>query len=407
VTPPPLSLYVHLPWCVSKCPYCDFNSHKAALSLPDHRYVEALLVDLAQEAARAGGRRIETIFFGGGTPSLFGAGEIGEIIAAARSLMSVARDAEITMEANPGTVERGRLAGYRLAGVNRLSLGVQSFDGESLRRLGRIHGPAEVFEAWRDAREAAFDSVNLDLMYALPGQSVAGALADVRQALALSPQHVSWYQLTLEPNTVFYASPPADLPEEDAVVEIEETGRGLLAGAGYEQYEVSAFALPGHRCRHNLNYWQFGDYLGVGAGAHGKLTGEDGSIRRYAKPGHPLAYMQACEAGSIPRNERLLDSADVAFEYMLNALRLPGGFREADFVARSGLAWSAVAGAIERALALGLMEPGGGGNWRPTARGRQFLNELQGLFLPETQPARPPQERGAPPEVAGAARPAP
>lgn len=394
MTPPPLSLYVHLPWCVRKCPYCDFNSHTAGASLPDRRYVEALRVDLAQEAVRAAGRRVETVFFGGGTPSLFGADEIAAIIEAARSLMPVARDAEITLEANPGTVERGRLADYRLAGVNRLSLGVQSFDARSLRRLGRIHGPAEVFAAWRDAEQAAFDSVNLDLMYALPGQAVPDALEDLRQALALSPQHISWYHLTLEPNTVFHASPPADLPDEDTVIEIEEAGRQLLAGAGYGQYEVSAFALPGHRCRHNLNYWEFGDYLAVGAGAHGKLTAPDGSIRRYAKPAHPLAYMQACETGAIPRNERLLAPAEVAFEYLLNALRLPGGFREADFTARSGLAWSSVAAGMEQALALGLMEAAGSGRWRPTARGRLFLNDLQGLFLP----AMPPE-----PAAAGAA----
>lgn len=386
MTPPPLSLYVHLPWCVRKCPYCDFNSHTVGASLPDRRYVEALRMDLAQEAARSGGRRLETLFFGGGTPSLFGAGEIAAIIEAARSLMPVARDAEITLEANPGTVERGRLADYRLAGVNRLSLGVQSFDAESLRRLGRIHGPAEVFAAWRDAEKAAFDSVNLDLMYALPGQGVPEALEDVRQALSLSPQHISWYQLTLEPNTVFHASPPEGLPDEDTVIDIEEAGRQLFAGAGYEQYEVSAFALPGHRCRHNLNYWGFGDYLAVGAGAHGKLTAPDGSIRRYTKPAHPLAYMRACEAGAIPRNERLLAPADVAFEYMLNALRLPGGFHEADFAARSGLDWSSVADGMHHALTLGLMEAAGSGRWRPTVRGRLFLNDLQGLFLPSAPP---------------------
>jgi oxygen-independent coproporphyrinogen-3 oxidase len=383
---PPLSIYLHLPWCVQKCPYCDFNSHTAGTGTPGDykaRYVAALIADMAAESARAGDRPIESVFLGGGTPSLFSAAQIGELLAALRASFRLRDGAEVTLEANPGTLERDRLSGYREAGVNRLSLGAQSFDDGSLARLGRIHGVAEIFAAFDDALRAGFDSINLDLMYALPGQTLGMALADLRSAIRLGPQHLSWYQLTLEPNTVFHARPPADLPDDDLCASIESRGYRLLGDAGYEQYETSAFAVPGFRCRHNLNYWQFGDYLAIGAGAHGKITQDDGSIWRYRKPAHPQSYMQAASAAGAGEELRRLDAADLAFEFMLNALRLSDGFDADDFRRRTGQPLDVVAGRLQQALALGLMEPPQGGRWRPSARGRRFQNDLQALFLPD------------------------
>lgn len=384
---PPLSLYVHLPWCVSKCPYCDFNSHVAGPRMDRDRYVDALLRDLAEEADRAAGREVVSVFLGGGTPSLFEPRQIERLLSAVQVAMRLACDVEVTMETNPGTVERGRLADFRSAGVNRLSLGAQSFDDGALRRLGRIHSAADILAACREAAAARFDSVNLDLMYALPGQDAQAAAADLRQAIALEPAHLSWYQLTLEPNTRFYAQPPPGLPDEDAVAEIEGTGLALLAQAGYERYEVSAFARDGRRCRHNLNYWRFGDYAGIGAGAHGKLTAADGSVWRRVKPAHPGAYMQHCEGGRLPPALPVA-SDDLAFEFMLNVLRLPEGFEEADFSARTGLPFSAVAPALATARRLGLLEQAQAGRWRPGPHGLAFLNDLQALFLPGRDPAR-------------------
>ncbi len=278
--PPPLSLYVHLPWCVRKCPYCDFNSHSAGTAAPTGRYLDALISDLERERDRAAGRSIETIFLGGGTPSLFAPDEIERLLSAVHEGFALVDDVEITMEANPGTVESGAPAGYRAAGVNRLSIGAQSFDDAALQRLGRIHSGADILRTVEEVRAAGFDNFNLDLMHGLPGQSVAGAEADLRAAIDLGPPHISWYQLTLEPNTVFHARPPADLPDEELAIDIQEAGAALLTEAGYEQYEVSAWARDGRRCRHNLNYCQFGDYLSVGAGAHGKLTCATGVARR-------------------------------------------------------------------------------------------------------------------------------
>lgn len=377
----PLSLYVHLPWCVRKCPYCDFNSHTAGSAADRPRYVEALTVDVRAEAARAGNRVVETVFLGGGTPSFFTSAEIASLIEAVASSCRLADDAEITMEANPGTVERDSLAGYRRAGVNRLSLGAQSFNDDSLKRLGRIHGPEEIAGALRDAREAGFASINVDLMYALPGQSPAMAMEDLDRAIEFSPQHISWYQLTLEPNTVFHTRPPAGLPNDDLIAAIEESGYRKLDAAGYRRYETSAFARPGYRCRHNLNYWQFGDYLAAGAGAHGKLTDDRGNVWRYRKPAHPVSYMQALETGRCDDRLRQLAAADIAFEYMLNALRLMEGFSEAAFLERTGVPWSMVSSGISRALSLGLLSRTGG-HFRPTGRGHRFLNDLQALFLP-------------------------
>lgn len=386
---PPLALYVHLPWCVSKCPYCDFNSHAAGPRADRDLYLDALVADLAEEADRAAGRPVVSVFLGGGTPSLFTARQIGRLLDAVGARLAVTADAEVTMEANPGTVERGRLRDYRAAGVNRLSLGVQSFDDGTLRRLGRIHGAAEAVAAFREAQAAGFAAINLDLMYALPGQTVAAALADLRQAAALDPGHLSWYELTLEPNTRFFACPPPDLPGEEEALAIERAGLALLADAGYERYEISAFARPGLRCRHNLNYWRFGDYLGVGAGAHGKLTDPAGAVRRRVKPAHPRAYMERMEAGApVPANP--VAPADVAFEYMLNALRLLDGFSEAEFPARTGLPFAAVAPTVAELRRAGLLERAGPGAWRPSARGFALLNDLQAAFLPR-QGAAPPR----------------
>ncbi|MGH8196024.1 MAG: radical SAM family heme chaperone HemW [Woeseiaceae bacterium] len=378
---PPLSLYLHLPWCVRKCPYCDFNSHTAGPATDKRRYLAALLSDIALEAGRAGGRTVETVFLGGGTPSLFSAADIGRLIDAIAGCCRLAADAEITMEANPGTLEHDSLVDYRRAGINRLSLGAQSFNDESLKRLGRIHGANEILDAWRDAERAAFDSINLDLMFALPGQNVDMAVADVLQAVRLSPAHISYYQLTLEPNTVFHAKPPADLPDDELCWDIEQHGHARLAAGGYERYEVSAFARPGFRCRHNVNYWQFGDYLALGAGAHGKITADDRTIRRYTKPAHPRVYMEQIESGRPGISEQKLESGEIGFEYLLNALRLPEGFAEAQFVSRTGLPFSAVWPGVSRARASGLLESAATGQWRPTEQGLRFLNDLQAVFL--------------------------
>ena len=292
----PLSLYVHLPWCVRKCPYCDFNSYPAGDDVPRRRYVDALLADLGLEAHRAAGRSLTTIFLGGGTPSFFPPDDIASILAAVRREMDVAADAEITMEANPGTVESGAPAGYRDAGVNRLSLGAQSFNADMLASLGRIHSVDDIQRSFEEARAAGFDNINLDVMTSLPGQDVVAAMADLEAAIALGPEHLSWYQLTLEPNTVFHARPPGNLPDDETAWEIQQQGQAVLEAAGFRQYEVSAWAQPGRECRHNLNYWRFGDYLAVGAGAHAKVTADSEPLR-YQKPANPLGYMAAMERG--------------------------------------------------------------------------------------------------------------
>jgi len=375
-------LYIHLPWCVRKCPYCDFNSHTAGDSPPRSRYVDAIISDLASEALRADERAIETIFLGGGTPSLFTPKEIEQILDAAARQFDIAADCEITMEANPGTIERGEFAGFRQAGVNRISLGAQSFNSEMLAALGRIHGPAEILAAFDDACAAGFDSINIDLMFALPGQSLQMARDDIEQVVTLAPPHVSYYQLTLEPNTVFFNRPPPSIPDDDLSWEIQETCHGLLGDAGYEQYEISAFAKEGHRCRHNLNYWTFGDYIAVGAGAHGKYTDADGVIRRFHKPAHPLTYIEQALAGRLERSTQILEDVDVGFEYMLNALRLPAGFSEAAFSSRTGLSSEAISAPLAKAQADGLILETGRGRWQPTALGFRFLNDLQARFLP-------------------------
>lgn len=378
----PLSLYVHLPWCVRKCPYCDFNSHTAGDKPPRDCYVAAVLADIAVEGERAAGRSIGSIFLGGGTPSLFAPQEIRQILDAAQHDLSVTADCEITMEANPGTVERGDLAGFRRAGVNRISLGGQSFNEDMLKALGRIHNPADTIAAYDDASDAGFDSINIDLMFALPGQTLQMAIEDVEQVCALQPPHISYYQLTLEPNTVFYKRPPQNLPNDELSWEIQEHGLRLLGQAGYRQYEISAFAREGHRCRHNLNYWTFGDYLAVGAGAHGKITGADGVVRRYRKPAHPLIYISQMLEGNCRPPMQALRDEDLSFEYLLNALRLLDGFSAAAFRKRTGLELDAIEAPLATAKADGLMHESANGVWQATAHGLRFLNDLQARFLP-------------------------
>lgn len=378
----PLSLYVHLPWCVRKCPYCDFNSHTAGADAPRQRYLDALLTDLESETRHAAGRRIETVFLGGGTPSLFSPHEIGRLLKSVKSMFQVADDAEITMEANPGTVEFSSPAKYREAGVTRLSIGAQSLSNESLQRLGRIHSRDDIIRVARETRAAGFDSFNMDLMHGLPGQGVSQALDDVSAVIELNPAHISWYQLTLEPNTVFFARPPGDLPDEDTTAEIQDKGARLLADAGYRQYEVSAFARDAQVCRHNLNYWLFGDYLAAGAGAHGKLTTEEG-IFRYRKPANPQQYMAATEAGGHAAPLVRVSDQDRLFEFMLNALRLNDGFDEALFVVRTGLDTGRLETAMRPALEKGLVARDAASRWRATDLGRRFLNDLQASFLPD------------------------
>jgi putative oxygen-independent coproporphyrinogen III oxidase len=446
---PPLALYVHMPWCVRKCPYCDFNSHQLKSAQPPGEYIDALIRDFEAETsftvaaaaasanagagtgaeaganvgagahaaagvgslvgaeAGAGSRPIETVFFGGGTPSLFSPQEIARLLAALRERAPFAPGAEITLEANPGTIERGRFEGYLEAGVTRVSLGAQSFAARALEWLGRIHGPDDTHRAVEELRTAGFENFNLDLMYALPEQTLDEALEDVRIACDLGAAHISHYQLALEPGTVFHAQPPP-LPDEEAALEMQNECQALLAARGFEQYEVSAYARPGARCRHNLNYWRFGDYLGIGAGAHGKITlGVPDHILRTEKPRQPREYLRGVEAldartgargrlddgddaggggGEVLRVRRALGTRrsvprdELAFEFMLNALRLNEGFDLEDFAARTGLAYATIQPTLERARDRGLAESTGSG-WRATELGRRFLNDLQAGFL--------------------------
>ncbi len=365
--PPGLGLYVHVPWCLRKCPYCDFNSHALRGEPDEARYLQALLEDLDHDLETAPDRLVETVFIGGGTPSLLKGETVAALLEGIRQRVALAADAEITLEANPGAVDSVHFLDYRRAGVNRLSIGVQSFDAAQLQRLGRIHDPRQAVEAFEAARVAGFDNINLDLMFGLPEQTVVEALADLEQALALAPEHLSWYQLTLEPNTLFHARPPA-LPEEEVLWEIQEAGLALLAEAGYRRYEISAFAHGGRRCRHNLNYWTFGDYLGIGAGAHGKHT-TGGAVVRYWKERHPERYMEAPRV----RGERRVGKAELPLEFLMNALRLVEGVEEALFHRRTGLPLGRLEPALSRARARGLMVKG---RLQATARGLDFLNDL-------------------------------
>lgn len=378
---PPLSLYVHLPWCVRKCPYCDFNSHTAGAAAPRARYITALLADLDVEAERAAARPLISIFLGGGTPSLFPPADIEKLLTGIAERFRFVDDVEITMEANPGTVECGDPQAYRAAGVNRLSIGAQSFAAAALAKLGRIHSVDDIARAVDAAHAAGFAAVNIDVMFGLPGQDIDAALADLNAAIAFSPAHLSWYQLTLEPNTVFHSRPPPDMPDEDSCADMQQAGQALLAANGYAQYEVSAYARAGQECRHNLNYWTFGDYLAVGAGAHGKITDARG-IWRYTKPANPLGYMQAFERGAPDTVLAGLAERELVFEFMLNVLRLRRGFDLELFTQRTGLPGQAL---LERLLPVskrGLMEEVGSGFWRTTGLGQRFLNDLQAEFLP-------------------------
>ena len=379
---PPLSLYVHLPWCVRKCPYCDFNSYTMGDDAPRERYLDALLADLDVESQRANGRELISIFLGGGTPSIFSPQQIGRLLDGVGERFTLNSAIEVTMEANPGTVECGDPVGYRQAGINRLSIGAQSFSSEALEALGRIHSVDDIDRAIGEAREAGFDNINLDVMYGLPGQSVAAAMFDLERAAALEPQHLSWYHLTLEPNTVFHARPPAGMPDQEKSAEIQDQGQALLADLAYEQYEVSAYARDRNRCKHNLNYWSFGDYLAVGAGAHGKIS-DDAGIWRYVKPANPKQYLETLEGGGRVAELREVAPSDRLFEFMLNVLRLNEGFTERQFTARTGLPAEALLERLEIPSRKGLIEHSAADFWQVTPLGRRFLNDLQADFLPE------------------------
>ena len=410
---PPLSLYIHFPWCVRKCPYCDFNSHAVRGELPEEQYIDALLADLETDLPRVWGRPVRSIFLGGGTPSLFSPEAIERLLAGVRARVVLVPEAEVTLEANPGTVETERFRGYHAAGVNRLSIGIQSFQPEQLKKLGRIHGRDEALAAAQAARTAGFDNFNLDLMFGLPQQTIEEALADLRTALALQPTHLSVYQLTLEPNTLFHAQPPA-LPDEDVLAAMQEALQAELADAGLAQYEVSAYAragqepkcreaqsplrqqrrldgsaraATGRRCRHNLNYWQFGDYLGIGAGAHAKITDAEG-VTRLWKVKQPRDYLETAGTPGVLGGELRLAREDVAFEFMLNALRLTEGFSPLLFAERTGLPLAVIEPALAQAAARGLVEHTRE-SIRATPLGRRFLNDLSALFLPESESPAP------------------
>lgn len=374
---PPLSLYIHIPWCVQKCPYCDFNSHALKGEVPHDDYVQHLLSDLDADAPWAQGREVKTIFIGGGTPSLLSGPAMQTLLDGVRARLNLAADAEITMEANPGTVEADRFVDYQRAGVNRISIGVQSFSETKLTRLGRIHGPEEAKRAARLATGLGLRSFNLDLMHGLPDQTLEEALDDLRQAIELNPPHLSWYQLTIEPGTLFGSRPPV-LPDDDSLWEIFEQGHQLLTAAGYQQYETSAYAKPGYQCQHNLNYWRFGDYLGIGCGAHGKVTFPDGRILRTAKTRHPRGYMQ----GTYRDRQHDVETADKPFEFFMNRFRLLEPAPRGEFTRYTGLDESAIRPQIARALALNYVTESAEA-WQITEHGKLFLNSLLELFLAE------------------------
>jgi putative oxygen-independent coproporphyrinogen III oxidase len=382
---PPLSLYIHIPWCLRKCPYCDFNSHEVRGrdntdgEIPEQQYVAALMADFEQTLPRVWGRRISSVFFGGGTPSLLSGAAVDAILAGVRARLPLNPDAEITLEANPGTVEAGRFRDYRAAGVNRLSLGIQSFNPRHLKALGRIHDDTQARRAIDIAREH-FDNVNLDVMYGLPQQSLEDALADIETALTFKPPHLSAYHLTLEPNTYFHRYPPK-LPDDDTSADMQARIEALLAAHGYDHYETSAFALPGTRCQHNLNYWLFGDYIGIGAGAHGKISFPDRVVRE-ARYRQPQQFMTQAFAGNAVQESHDVGGADIGFEFMMNALRLNGGFEVRLFVERAGVPLSRVLKPLAAAEQRGLITRDHQ-RIAPTLTGRRFLNELLQLFLPE------------------------
>jgi oxygen-independent coproporphyrinogen-3 oxidase len=375
---PPLALYIHIPWCLQKCPYCDFNSHAVIGELDESSYINALLRDLDSYLPQVADRELISIFIGGGTPSLFSCEAISRLLQGVRKRLNCASDIEITMEANPGAVDREHFQAYRQAGVNRLSIGAQSFDSEQLQILGRIHGPEEIATAVNAARAAGFDNLNLDIMYGLPGQTIEAAEADITQAISLQPQHISYYQLTIEPNTRLYTAPPST-PDDELLMDIEDKGRKLLDRAGYQQYEVSAFARDGYECRHNRNYWEFGDYLGIGAGAHGKLTDlNSGTISRMRKPKSPDSYLAPAQL--INPHDETVEPKDLILEFMLNALRLKQGFHPGLLQQRTGVELSMIESGLAEAEKRGLLKISEN-LICPTSKGMQFLNELVAMFM--------------------------
>lgn len=374
----PLALYIHVPWCIRKCPYCDFNSHHAPANLPEQQYIQALLADLGQELPQIWGRRLESIFIGGGTPSLFSAESMDELLSGIRALIPFRPNIEITLEANPGTFEQEKFKGFREAGINRLSVGIQSFNPQHLQALGRVHNQTEALKAAEVARYAGFDNFNLDLMFGLPKQTLEEAMADLQQAIDLQPTHLSWYQLTLEPNTLFYKHPPT-LPDDDLLVDMQYAGQALLQQAEFEQYEVSAYAKQ-QQCRHNLNYWEFGDYLGIGAGAHGKITDPFGQVTRHQKYRQPAQYLQQVTQGQARSETQILSTDDLKFEFMLNALRLKAGFSLDLFTERTGLSPETLQAPLAFAEEKGWLTIQDQ-QVRTTELGWQFLNTVIQLFL--------------------------
>ncbi|EKO3993795.1 radical SAM family heme chaperone HemW [Vibrio fluvialis] len=387
LTPPALSLYVHIPWCVQKCPYCDFNSHALKADIPEEEYIDALLEDLDTDIERyqlAGDPRLlHSIFIGGGTPSLISADGIGRLLRGIEARIAFKSDIEITMEANPGTIEAERFAGYRHVGVTRISIGVQSFEPEKLTRLGRIHGRDEAVNAAKLAHQIGLNSFNLDLMHGLPDQTLDQALADLDRAIELAPPHLSWYQLTIEPNTMFYFKPPT-LPDDDALWDIFDLGHQKLTEAGYVQYEISGYSKPGYQCQHNLNYWRFGDYLGIGCGSHGKLSFADGRIVRTTKVKHPRGYLAAYQNLAKPYldSEQLVEDVDRPFEFFMNRFRLIEPCPKADFSATTGLPISVIQPTLDWAIEQGYLSENDT-HWQITEKGKLFLNDLLAAFMAE------------------------
>jgi len=377
---PPLSLYIHVPWCVKKCPYCDFNSHQSPDTLPEQDYIDALIRDLEQEIPAIWGRTIQTIFIGGGTPSLFSAEAYDRLFSSLRALLPISHHAEITLEANPGTFEQQRFADYLSLGINRLSIGIQSFNNDSLQALGRIHDSKQAIKAVETAHKVGFENFNLDLMYGLPHQTAKTAREDIETAIALSPSHLSYYQLTIEPNTFFHQHPPT-LPDDDPIIDWQLDSQQRLAKAGYKQYEVSAYAKDNQRCRHNVNYWQFGDYIGIGAGAHGKISdAAQQSITRRSKQKQPRSYIETAGKDEGILTNEIISTRDIGFEFMLNALRLTEGFPTPLFYQHAGMPISHIDKALQQAEQQGLI------TWDihricPTATGQRYLNNLIEIFL--------------------------
>jgi len=371
---PPLSLYIHIPWCVRKCPYCDFNSHEIRTDIPEVDYINALLADLEQDLVRVSGRKIHSIFFGGGTPSMLSADAIDKLLSGVRQRIPIIADAEITLEANPGTVDHERFQGFYQAGINRLSIGIQSFDDDSLKKIGRIHDSLAAKKAIEAAQKAGFNNMNIDLMFGLPAQTEKMALADLETAVSFQTTHISWYQLTIEPNTLFYHQTPTNIGDEDLLWQMQMAGQEYLAAQNYKQYEISAYAKQ--MCQHNLNYWKFGDYLGIGAGAHSKITNLD-TITRLSKQRHPQTYLDSADKIATSKQLKI---ADVKLEFMMNALRLVEGFTQQEFEQNTGLKLATVETQIQEAINNAWLQSQ---NLRfyPTSLGMRFLNDLLGLFM--------------------------